>query len=142
MDPESGSIIVPGTFNLASFFMLSGGFMFYIGDIWIVPGFPFLLIGLLLSVQSLRIRIVFGPTRFSVATMGMKGLNLIRGWKYDEITNWEMWWQALPILFYFKEKESYNGRGSIHFFPVMCKHKVLISEMKKRVKHLDKPQYK
>lgn len=142
LDPASDTVIVPGSFNLAAFFMLSGGLCFYLGDGWLVPGFPILLVGILLSVQSTRIRFVFGPTRLSVAKITGNGLELIRGWKYEEITNWEFWWKRLPVLVYFKEKESYYGRGSVHFFPVLTKGDILLEQFIKRTPHLDKSQYK
>ncbi|PXF42166.1 hypothetical protein BWQ96_08086 [Gracilariopsis chorda] len=142
LDPGSDTVVVPGSFNLAAFFMFSGGLCVYLGDGWLVPGFPILLVGILLSVQSTRIRIVFGPTRLSVARITGSGLELIRGWKYKDITNWEFWWKRLPVLVYFKEKESYYGRGSIHFFPILTKGDVLLEQFIKRTPHLDKSQYK
>ncbi|CAN8076932.1 unnamed protein product [Agarophyton chilense] len=141
LDPSTGSVVVPATFNLAGAFVFSGGLCFYLGDGWLVAGFPILLLGVLLSVQTFRIRFVFGPTRLSVARKTSDGLKIIRGWKYELITNWEVWWKRVPILAYFKESESYNGRGSIHFFPILCKGDVLLGELRKRTQHLDKTQY-
>lgn len=141
LDPGSGSVIIKPSFNLAAAFLSSGGLAFYEGDLWIVYGFPALLIGILLAVQSFRVRIVFGPTRLSVASRTGNGLQIIRGWRYDQFTNWEFWWKGLPILTYFKEKESYDGRGSVHFFPIICDGKQLLEQLYKNTPHLDKSEY-
>lgn len=141
LDPSSGSVVVRPTFNLAAAFLLTGGALDYVGGGWLVLGLPVTLIGLLLAVQSFRVRFVFGPTRLSVATRSGDGLSIIVGWKYALITNWEVWWKPLPILAYFKESESYNGRGSIHFFPIVCDGAQLIEQLRERVSHLDKTNY-
>lgn len=141
LDPEAGAVVISPSFNLAGAFMFTGGLCFYLGDVWLVPGFPVLLIGLLLTVQSTRVRFVFGPQKLIVAKRNGEQIEFIRGWDYDQITNWEFWWPALPILAYFKEKESYNGRGSVHFFPILCNGKQLLDMLKERTPHLDKSDY-
>lgn len=141
LDPSSGSVIVKPTFNLASVLLLTGGAMDYAGGGWIVLGLPLTLLGVLFAVQSFRIRFIFGPKRFSVASRTTKGLSIIRGWEYSRISNWEVWWKPVPILAYFKEKESYNGRGSVHFFPMFCDGAQMIKLFRERVPHLDKPEY-
>lgn len=142
LDPESGSVTIPATFNLAAAFLLTGGASCYAGNGWVVLGLPVSAIGVLLAVQTFRIRFVFGPTRVSVAMRKSDGsLDIIRGWEYEQITNWEMWWKGLPVLAYFKETESYNGRGSVHFFPMLCDGKQLVEQFRQRTPHLDKKEY-
>lgn len=142
LDPESGSVTIPATFNLAAAFLLAGGASCYAGNGWVVLGLPVSAIGVLLAVQTFRIRFVFGPTRVSVAMRKSDGtLDIIRGWEYERITNWEMWWKGLPVLAYFKETESYNGRGSVHFFPMLCDGKQLVEQFRQRTPHLDKKEY-
>lgn len=141
LDPNSGSVVVAPSFNLAGAFLFIGGLSFYQGDLWIVLGFPTLLLGILLAVQSFRVRFVFGPTRVSVAARKSDGLEIIRGWQYEQITNWEFWFKPLPLLAYFKETESYNGRGSVHFFPIICNGPQLLDQLKKNTPHLDKSEY-
>lgn len=141
LDPASGSVIIAPSFNLAGACLFTGGLAFYQGDIWVVLGFPVLLLGVLLAVQSFRVRFVFGPTRMSVAARKGDGLRIIRGWRYDQFTNWEFWWKSVPILTYFKEAESYDGRGSIHFFPIVCNGKQLLEQLQKNTPHLDKSEY-
>lgn len=142
LNPNSGSVVVPPSYNLPAFFMFAGGFLTYRGDILIIPGIPFVLLGLFLSIQSTRVRILFGPSKLSIAKRTPKGLEIIRGWQYKYITNWEVWWEKVPALTYFKETESYDGRGSIHFFPIICRGDVLLRQLQGRLSHLDKPQYK
>lgn len=141
LDPSSGSVVIRPTFNLASVFLMTGGALDYAGGGWVVLGLPITLIGVLLGVQTFRIRFVFGPKRLSVANRTGDGLSIIRGWEYSLFSNWEVWWKPLPILAYFKEKESYNGRGSVHFFPVLCDGRQLIEQLRERVSHLDKSEY-
>lgn len=138
----SDTVVIQPSFALAGAFLFTGGFLTYQGNIWIVPGFPSLLIGILLAVQSIRVRFVFGKEQFSIAQRKGEGeLQFIVGWKYQQFTNWEYWWKNLPILFYFKEKESYDGRGSIHFFPIICNSNQLLEQMLKNTTHLDNSKY-
>lgn len=141
LSPESNSEIIAPTFNLAGAFLFFGGASFYAGDGWILLGLPLTAIGILLSVQTFRVRFLFGPSKLSIATKSSEGLNIIVGWDYAQITNWEVWWPFLPTLAYFKEKESYAGRGSIHFFPVVCDGKMLIQALRRVTPHLDKKDY-
>ena len=141
LSPESNSEIIAPTFNLAGAFLFCGGANFYAGNGWILIGLPVTAIGILLAVQTFRVRFVFGPSKLSIATKSSDGLNIIVGWDYAQITNWEVWWPFLPTLAYFKEKESYAGRGSIHFFPVVCDGKQLIQALRKVTPHLDKQNY-
>lgn len=141
VDLDSGAVVISPSYTLAGVFTFLGGLCFYVGGAWLVPGFPILSLGCLLSIQTTRIRFVFGPTKLNVATRKSDGLEFIRGWAYEDISNWEFWWPKLPTLAYFKESESYNGRGSIHFFPILCDGAQLLDELKKHTPHLDKSKY-
>lgn len=102
-DADSGSVVVRPTFYLAAAFLGVGGLLCYIGEGYLVSGLPLTTIGIFLWVQTLRIRFVFGPKKISVANRSFKGeISVIRGWEYEQITNWEVWWPRLPILAYFK----------------------------------------
>lgn len=139
LDPDNAeTVVIRPSFNLAGTFLFTGGLWTFRGDKFLAPGLVVLCVGLLLAVQSVRVRFVFGPRKFSVAAQGTEGLEIIRGWAYEEFQNWEVWWERLPILCYFKENESYGGRGSLHFFPVVCDGKELVEELKRRTKHLEK----
>jgi hypothetical protein len=73
------------------------------------------LFGLFLMFQSLTIRLQFTDTALDI----YRSQKLIRSFPYVEWQNWRIFWEALPILFYFKEVKS------IHFLPILFNAKTL-----------------
>jgi Protein of unknown function (DUF3119) len=71
--------------------------------------------GIFLSIQTALIKLKFTPTALEV----YRGSNLIRTFPYSEWENWEIFWQPVPILFYFKEV------NSIHFLPIIFNPQML-----------------
>jgi hypothetical protein len=70
----------------------------------------------------------------NVAYQKADGLKFIRGWRYDQIKYWDVYPSpSFPILAYFREVESYGGRGSIHFFPIMYNGQQLLSLLKEHI---------
>ncbi len=65
--------------------------------------------GLFLSIQTALIRLKFTTTALDV----YRSQKLIRTFPYREWETWEIFWQPVPILFYFKEV------NSIHFLPIL-----------------------
>jgi hypothetical protein len=65
--------------------------------------------GLFLSIQTALIRLKFTTTALDV----YRSQTVIRTFPYREWENWEIFWQPVPILFYFKEV------NSIHFLPII-----------------------
>ncbi len=65
--------------------------------------------GLFLSIQTAIIRLEFTPTALAV----YRSHKLIRTFPYHEWETWQIFWQPVPILFYFKEV------SSIHFLPII-----------------------
>ena len=65
--------------------------------------------GIFLSIQTAIIKLEFTPTTLNV----YRGSKVIRTFPYSEWSNWEIFWQPVPILFYFKEV------NSIHFLPII-----------------------
>lgn len=141
LNPGSGSVILTPSYALAASFLALGGATSYQGDIWFALGFPSLLIGLLLTIQTSRLRFVFGPEKLSVAVKKGPRIAIMRSFSYDQITNWELWWKQAPLLFYFKETESYDGRGGPHFIPVIFDAKQLLQHIGRATTHLDKHEY-
>lgn len=123
LNPETGSTILEASYALPGTFVAAAvlGRFAELPVLWV----PCALIGVLLTVQAANVRFVFGPTRLSVTRRTGDELKIIRGWRYDQFKHWELWWEFFPVLAYFRENESYGGRGSIHFFPVVCDGKVL-----------------
>ena len=79
------------------------------------------LFGLFLLLQTVTIRLRFTPTALEVYRSG----NLIRNFPYQEWQNWAIFWQPIPILFYFKEVKS------IHFLPIIFDAQTLKSCLEK-----------
>lgn len=67
------------------------------------------LFGLFLMFQAATLRLVFTATALEVN----RGDRQIRRFPYSDWQNWRIFWQPVPILFYFKEVKS------IHFVPVL-----------------------
>lgn len=72
-------------------------------------GFAFTLFGLFLMFQALTLRLQFTATDLDI----YRGEKLIRRFPYQEWQNWRIFWNGVPILFYFKEIKS------IHFLPIL-----------------------
>ena len=67
------------------------------------------LFGLFLLVQTALIRLRFTSTALEVYRSGQE----IRKFPYTEWEEWQIFWQPVPILFYFREV------NSIHFLPML-----------------------
>ncbi|WP_013324006.1 DUF3119 family protein [Gloeothece verrucosa] len=67
------------------------------------------LLGLFLLIQTVLIRLQFTETDLDVYRSG----KLIRRFPYKDWTHWEIYWNRVPILFYFREVKS------IHFLPII-----------------------
>ena len=70
---------------------------------------PIAILGLFLTIQTFIIRLQFSESALSVLRSG----KVIRSFPYSDWLNWEIFWQPVPILFYFKEV------NSIHFLPII-----------------------
>lgn len=66
-------------------------------------------LGLFLLLQTAIIRLKFTATALLVYRSGQE----IRSFPYAEWEEWQIFWQPLPVLFYFREV------NSIHFLPVL-----------------------
>ncbi|TBR57574.1 glycerol dehydrogenase [Westiellopsis prolifica IICB1] len=73
------------------------------------------LFGLFLMFQTVTLRLQFTVTDLDV----YRGEKLIRRFPYQEWQNWRIFWDRVPILFYFKEVKS------IHFLPILFDPKTL-----------------
>lgn len=65
--------------------------------------------GVFLFVQTIFIKLSFTETSLEV----YRGNTLIRSFPYADWQNWRIFWEPVPILFYFKEVKS------IHFLPII-----------------------
>ncbi|MBE9036700.1 DUF3119 family protein [aff. Roholtiella sp. LEGE 12411] len=85
-------------------------------------GFTIALFGLFLMFQALTLRLQFTITDLDI----YRGEKLIRRFPYQEWQNWRIFWNGVPILFYFKEIKS------IHFLPILFDPNALKSCLEQR----------
>jgi hypothetical protein len=82
--------------------------------------------GLFLMIQAVTLRLQFTDTALDIT----RSSKLIRRFPYSEWQNWRIYWQTVPILFYFKEVKS------IHFLPILFDPKTLKSALESRCPYL------
>ncbi len=80
------------------------------------------LLGLFLLIQTRTIRLHFTATDLDI----YRGEKLLRRFPYQQWQNWRVFWNGIPILFYFKEV------NSIHFLPILFDPKTLKSCLEER----------
>ena len=85
------------------------------------------LLGLFLMLQAVTLRFQFTATDFDL----YRGEKLLRRFPYQEWQNWLIFWNPVPILFYFKEV------NSIHFLPILFDPKTLKSCLEERCPRID-----
>jgi hypothetical protein len=81
------------------------------------------LFGVFLLFQALTLRLRFTETALDI----YRGETLIRRFPYQDWQHWEIFWQPLPILFYFKEVKS------IHFLPILFDPTQLKTALEQRI---------
>lgn len=89
-------------------------------SVWV--GGAIALFGLFLMFQAATLRLQFSETALDIH----RGEELIRRFPYQEWLNWQIFWPAFPILFYFKEV------NSIHFLPILFDPKTLQACLEQR----------
>ncbi|MDH6099565.1 DUF3119 family protein [Anabaenopsis sp. FSS-46] len=89
-------------------------------QVWV--GVVIALLGLFLLLQTATIRLQFTATDLDI----YRGEKLLRRFPYQEWQNWRIFWNRIPILFYFKEV------NSIHFLPILFDPKSLKSCLESR----------
>ena len=80
-----------------------------------------LILGLFLTFQTIAIRLKFTNNALDIYSLGKQ----IRSFPYQEWSNWRIFWQPIPILFYFREVKS------IHFLPIIFDPQALLSCLEK-----------
>ena len=87
-----------------------------------IVGGALALFGLFLMFQAVTLRLQFTATDLDI----YRGEKLIRRFPYQEWQNWRIFWNGVPILFYFKEVKS------IHFLPIIFDPNTLKSCLEER----------
>ncbi len=85
------------------------------------------LFGLFLMYQAVTLRLQFTATDLDL----VRGDKLLRRFPYSEWQNWRIFWNVVPILFYFKEIKS------IHFLPILFDPKNLKACLEERCPRID-----
>ncbi len=93
----------------------------------LVAGGIIALLGLFLMYQAVTLRLQFTATDLDI----IKGDKLLRRFPYTEWQNWRIFWNIIPILFYFKEVKS------IHFLPILFNPNVLKACLEERCPRID-----
>ena len=89
--------------------------------IWV--GLVMSLFGVFLLIQAATLRLRFTATDLDI----YRGETMIRRFPYLEWQNWQIFWPAVPILFYFKEV------NSIHFLPILFDPKALKETLESKI---------
>lgn len=89
-------------------------------SVWV--GGAIALFGLFLLFQAATLRLQFSETALDI----YRGETLIRNFPYQDWQNWQIFWNKVPILFYFKEVKS------IHFLPILFDPKTLKTCLEQR----------
>ncbi|HYW18952.1 MAG TPA: DUF3119 family protein [Nodularia sp. (in: cyanobacteria)] len=100
--------------------LLTAAIPLVVVQLWV--GVVIALLGLFLLIQTLTIRLQFTATDLDI----YRGEKLLRRFPYQEWQNWRIFWNPIPILFYFKEV------NSIHFLPILFDPKTLKSCLEER----------
>lgn len=82
-------------------------------------GIPVFLFAVFLGVQAATLRIHFTASALEL----YRGQTQIRFFPYAGWYHWEIYWPAMPILFYFREV------NSIHFLPMLFDPKALTQSL-------------
>ena len=85
--------------------------------------------GLFLALQSALLRLSFTADALLVLRQGA----LLRRFPYDDWLGWRLFWPGLPVLFYFRE------RNSIHLLPMLFDVAALRQQLNARLPQLSQP---
>jgi hypothetical protein len=88
------------------------------------------LLALASGFKRVRLRLSEGVER-TVALEGAAGLtSVLRRFPYSEWLGWKLFWQPVPVLFYFREQRS------IHLLPVLFDATTLREQLNQHLSHL------
>lgn len=104
--PDSGTVVLNPSYKIPIGLVLIGLTLCFLAR-WL--GIPVALFGVFLAIQAMMLRLYFTPDALEI----YRGATQIRRFPYAEWQYWEIYWSAIPILFYFREVKS------IHFLPIV-----------------------
>lgn len=142
---KTSSLTIPKNYNVAiGSFATSATLLFGVHNIF--AAVPFGLLGILLIIQTGKVRFVFDNEAMEVFVAKKDGKgdeinasreNFVVGgknrWKYSTFTDWFFIpSKNFPILMYFKENQT-SPEGQVHLFPVIMDGKVLYDTLMQKV---------
>jgi hypothetical protein len=86
------------------------------------------LFGLFLLLQAAVLRLEFNGE----ALLVWRQQTLLRRFPYEAWLGWRLFWPGLPVLFYFRERQS------IHLLPVLFDAATLQAQLEQRLSHLNR----
>ena len=123
MDAGETVVLAPGL-RLPLVILLLGSLLCLLN---LAAGGAMAVLGLFLLLQSVRLRLVFGPEALELHN----GTVVLRRFPYKNWRNWRLFWTPFPVLLYFREV---NG---IHFVPVIMDGQGLRQQLERRLGHLN-----
>ena len=121
MDAGETVVLAPGL-RLPLAILLLGSLLCLLN---LAAGGAMAVLGLFLLLQSVRLRLVFGPEALELHN----GTVVLRRFPYKNWRNWRLFWTPFPVLLYFREV---NG---IHFVPVIMDGQGLRQQLEQRLGH-------
>lgn len=94
------------------------------GALWVALAVD--LFGLFLLLQAVLLRLEFSDD----ALLVWRQQTLLRRFPYEAWLGWRLFWPGLPVLFYFRERQS------IHLLPVLFDAATLRAQLEQRLGHL------
>ena len=125
MDAEQTVVLAPGL-RLPLVVLVLGTLLCLVN---LIAGGAVAVLGLILLLQSLRLRLVFAPDGLEL----QNGSVVLRRFPYKNWRSWSLFWKPFPILLYFREV---NG---IHFVPVIVDGQGLLQQLEQRLGHVNVP---
>ncbi|TGG93080.1 MAG: DUF3119 family protein [Aphanocapsa feldmannii 277cV] len=104
------------------------GGLLCLGNLW--AGGTVELLGMVLLLQSVRLRIVFSAGALELR----RGETTLRSFPYPDWKDWKLFWPGVPVLFYFREAKG------IHFVPMLFSADQLMAQLDARVPPLERSQ--
>jgi len=123
MDAEETVVLAPGL-RLPLAILLLGSLLCLVN---LAAGGAMAFLGLILLLQSVRLRLVFTPDALELHN----GSVVLRRFPYKNWRGWSLFWKPLPVLLYFREV---NG---IHFVPVIVDGQGLRQQLERWLGHVN-----
>ncbi len=124
--PDSTAVSTAETVTLAPSFLLPAAVVLLALPCLVLSGWISAIVGLFglfLLVQTATLRLVFTETALDVYRRDQR----IRQFPYQDWQYWQIYWQSVPILFYFREIKS------IHFLPILFNPQQLRQQLVERL---------